>query len=74
MTTSTERLEEVERQAREIAQTVGPTRYAQACDEVDDCIPPWAKKGMVSMDAEAIRVLMIAAWLRGYGAQREGLV
>jgi hypothetical protein len=56
-----------------MSEKVGPELYAKAASEVDGCIPPWAKEGIVKMDVEAIRALMIAGWLRGWGARNEAL-
>ncbi len=56
-----------------MTEKVGSDLYTLAATEVDGCIPPWTKEGVVRMDVEAIRTLMIACWLRGYVAKGESL-
>lgn len=73
MTEQEERLEEVSRIAASVRTIVGPDLYGKACAEVTGCVPPWAKEGLVCMDAEAIHALMVAAWLRGFSARAEVL-
>lgn len=64
----------VEQTRQRLLDTVGPTLLAQAESEIGLCIPPeFPDEGPVRMDAEAIRMMLIACWLRGWGARAEAV-
>lgn len=71
--TEEQRLDAVQAAEDSMRDSVGPELHAKAASEVDGCIPPWAREGMVKIDGEAIRALMVAAWLRGWAARREAM-
>lgn len=73
MSDASSRLDAIQAAEDNMREQVGSDIYRKAGAEVDGCIPPWAKEGMVHIDAEAVRALMISAWLRGWAARRESM-